>query len=202
MVVKTLHAQAQTTDEWLKQKETQVKYLVEQIGALNVYAGVLNKGYSIARNGLANVFNSKTGDYRQHSAYFLSLWKVNPGVRDYTKVLSIQQMKGEIEKQYLSARSSTNKILNDREISYINSVYTALIDGCKDLVAELQMLLGDDELQLKDDERIQRIDKIYSAVQDRYQFAQSFANEIKLLCAARLKEENEVSKIHFLYGIK
>src|SRR6188768_3427858 len=91
---------AQTVDEWLKQKETQIKYLVEQIGALKAYGEEMNKGYDIAHNGLTNVFNSKGGDYQLHSNYFLSLWRVKPGVKSYSKVLSILNMKAVIEKQY------------------------------------------------------------------------------------------------------
>jgi 3-phenylpropionate/cinnamic acid dioxygenase small subunit len=49
---------AQTFDEWFKQKETQIKYLVEQIGALKAYGEVVKRGYDIAHNGLTNVFNS------------------------------------------------------------------------------------------------------------------------------------------------
>ncbi len=34
---------AQTSAEWLSQKKTQKKYLVQQIAALDVYAGYLSK---------------------------------------------------------------------------------------------------------------------------------------------------------------
>ena len=193
---------AQTFDEWFKQKETQIRYLVEQIGALKAYGEVINKGYDIAQNGLSNVFNSKEGDYQQHSNYFLSLWKVKPSVKSYSKVLSALSMKTDIEKQYRLIKSSTTKFLNDKERSYVNNVYLSLISGCNDLVDELATVIDDDQLQLKDDERIQRIDKICLDMQDRYQFSQSFANEIKLLVLSRLKEANEVNKSYSLYGIK
>lgn len=193
---------AQTFDEWFKQKETQIKYLVEQIGALKAYGEVINKGYDIARNGLTNVFNSKEGDYRQHSNYFLSLWKVKPGVKSYSKVLSTLSMKAGIEKQYRLIKYSTTEFLNDRERSYVNNVYLSLNNDCNDLVDELTTVINDDQLQLKDDERILRIDKIYLDMQDRYQFSQSFANEIKLLVLSRLKERNDVNKSYSLYGIK
>jgi hypothetical protein len=193
---------AQTFDEWFKQKETLIKYLVEQIGALKAYGEVMNKGYDIAHNGLANVFNSKDGDYQQHSNYFLSLWKVKPGVKSYSKILSILSVKAAIEKQYRLMNSSATEFLNDKERSYVDNVCLNLTKGCNDLTAELEMVANDDQLQLKDNERIQRIDKIYLEMQDRYQFSQSFANEIKLLVIARLKERNEVGKLSSLYEIK
>jgi hypothetical protein len=198
----TLNSNAQTFDEWFKQKETQIKYLVEQIGALKAYGEVVNKGYDIAHNGLTNVFNSKEGDYRQHNNYFLSLWKVKPNVKSYSKVLSILGMKADIGKQYRLIKSSTTDFLNDKERSYVNSVYTSLVSDCDDLISEMNMVINDNQLQLKDDERIQRIDKIYFEIKDRYQFSQSFANEIKLLVISRLKEGNDVNKLYLLYGIK
>lgn len=193
---------AQTFEEWFKQKETQIRYLVEQIGALKAYGEVINKGYDIAHNGLTNVFNNKEGDYRQHSNYFLSLWKVKTSVKSYSKVLSTFSIKADIEKQYRLIKSSTTGFLNDKERNYVNSVYDNLISDCNDLAGELQMIINNDQLQLKDDERIQRIDKIYLDMQDRYEFSQLFANEIKLLAINRGKEGKEVNKLYSRYGIK
>jgi len=202
LVINAGMVHAQTFDEWFRQKETQIKYLVEQIGALKAYGEVINKGYDIAHNGLTNVFNSKEGDYKQHSNYFLSLWKVKPSIKSYSRISSILSMKADIEKQYLLIKSSATEFLNDKERTYVNSVYGNLINSCNDLADELKMIINNDQLQLKDDERIQRIDKIYVEMQERYQFSQSFANEIKLLVMDRLKEVNDVSKLNSLYGIK
>lgn len=201
-VVNASFINAQTFDEWFKQKETQIKYLVEQIGALKAYGEVINKGYDIAHNGLTNVFDSKERDYQQHSNYFLSLWKVKPGVKSYSKASGILSMKAEIEKQYRAVKSLATEFLYDEERSYINSVYANLVTGANDLANELQMIIRDDQLQLKDDERIRRIDTIYFQMQDRYLFSQSFANEIKQLIISRLKEGKDLSKLNSLYGIR
>ena len=202
LVINAGMVHAQTFDEWFRQKETQIKYLVEQIGALKAYGEVINKGYDIAYNGLTNVFNSKEGDYKQHSNYFLSLWKVKPSIKSYGRISSILSMKADIEKQYRLIKSSATAFLNDKERTYVNSVYGNLINSCNDLADELKMIINNDQLQLKDDERIQRIDKIYGEMQDSYQFSQSFAREIKLLVISRLKDVNDVSKLNSLYGIK
>lgn len=45
-------AEAQTFDEWFRQKKTQKKYLVQQIAALKVYLGYLKEGYEIAQKGM------------------------------------------------------------------------------------------------------------------------------------------------------
>lgn len=201
-LVVTLFLKAQTVDEWLKQKETQVRYLVEQIGAIKAYGAVLNKGYEIAHTGLTNIFNSREGDFVQHRAYFLSLSKVKPAVKRFSKVLSAFDMKAGMEKQYGLLNSSASAFLNEKERTYLDAVYRSLLSGCHDLAEELKMVISDGQWQLSDDERMERIDKIYIQMQDRYMFFQSFLNEIKLLVALRRKEGNDADSLYSLYGIK
>lgn len=186
------NSHAQTFDEWFKQKETQIKYLLEQITALEAYGQVINKGYDISQNGLTNIFNSKEGDFRLNGNYLRSLWKVRAGIKSYSKVSAIFGMKADIEKCSRLIKSSTTEFLNDTERSYVDNFYHSLESDCHDLAGELQMVINDDLLQLKDDERIQRIDQIYRQMQDRDQFSQSFANEIKQLVISRVKEEKKL----------
>ncbi len=193
---------AQTFNEWFKQRKTQIKYLVEQIGALKAYGEIVNRGYAIADKGLASIVNSKEGDYRQHDGYFLSLWKVKTGVRSYPKVPAIYTMKAAIENQRQWIKSGVTDFLNGNERLYVNSVYANLSKGCNDLANELEMVLIEDQLQLKDDERIARIDRIYLEMQDRYAFSRSFSNQIKMLAASRLKEKIEMGQLSSLYGLQ
>jgi hypothetical protein len=109
---------AQTFDEWFKQKETQIKYLAEQISALQSYGEVINKGYAIAHDGLTNIFNSKGEDYKQHHDYFLSLLKVKTPIKNYSKALTIYKLETEIEKQQWLSQSSITGYLNDKERGY------------------------------------------------------------------------------------
>lgn len=201
LLVYSVLANAQTFDEWFKQKETQIKYLVEQIGALKAYGEIINKGYDIAHNGLTNVFGSKERDYQQHSNYFLSLLKVKADIRNYSKIADIFKMESDVERQFHMMGFSTD-YLSSREKNYINAVFTNLIQECIDLSDQLNMILNDGQLQLKDDERIQRIDKIYLEMQDRYEFSQLFSNEIKFLVIHRVKEERELNRLSWLHGLK
>jgi hypothetical protein len=58
------------------------------------------------------------------------------------------------------------------------------------------------ELEMKDDERLKRIDAIHSAMQDKYTFVQGFSNEAKLLAASRISEQKDIQTIRALNGIK
>ena len=192
---------AQTFDEWFRQKETQIKYLIEQIGALRAYGEVINKGYDITHNGLATIFKSKDSDCIQHSSYFLSLWKVKLGIKSYSRVLSIYQMKAAIEKQYQAIHYPA-EFLSTKDEAYINDVFSNLLNECSALTGDLQMVISDNQLELKDDERIARIDKIFFQMQDRYQFSQSFSSQVNVLVISRLGEKHELDKLSSLYGIQ
>src|SRR5438093_6658250 len=91
---------AQTFSEWFEQKETQKKYLIEQIAALQTYLGYVQKGYSIAQKGLTTISNIKNGEFNLHTDYFNSLRSVNPNIKSCAKVADIIAMQLRIVQAY------------------------------------------------------------------------------------------------------
>ena len=71
---------------------------------------------------------------------------------------------------------------------------------CEQDIEELLLVITSAELEMKDDERINRLDKAFESMLDKYQFTQSFSNHIKVLYLQKEQEErnNEASKK--LYG--
>src|SRR3954469_16187075 len=86
-------SQGQTFSEWFRQKKTQKKYLIEQIAALQVYTGYLEKGYSIVIEGLSQISNIKHSDFDLHADYFSSLKYINPSIKNYKVAYAIIDMK-------------------------------------------------------------------------------------------------------------
>jgi len=95
-----------------------------------------------------------------------------------------------------------NGSFNGNEISYINGVFGRLMDDCTEVIDELITVTTNGNLEMKDDERLKRIDVLYSDMQDKYTFVQSFSNEAKLLGASRIKEQNDIQSSRALNGIK
>lgn len=93
-------------------------------------------------------------------------------------------------------------LFNAGEVNYIFKVFTNLLSDCADVIEELITVTTDGELEMKDDERLKRVDALYSNMQDNHTFAQSFAGEIKLLTVQRMKEKNDVQTSQLLIGIK
>lgn len=195
---------AQTFDEWFKQKKTQKKYLIQQIAALKVYKGYVQKGYSIAKEGLTAIGNIKKGDFNLHSDFFSSFKTVNPSIRNYAKVADIIAFQVKVIQTYKTAytHAQSFSLFSSNEIDYIYKVFTNLITYSTADIDELVKVITANELEMKDDERLKRIDAIHTSIQDKYSFAKSFAEEVKVLAIARTKDKDNIESSRRLYGIK
>ncbi|WP_423147796.1 hypothetical protein [Rubrolithibacter danxiaensis] len=196
--------QAQTFSEWFRQKKTQKKYLIQQIAVLQVYLGYVNKGYSIAHKGLKTIRDLKHGELNLHTDYFNSLQNVNPKIRNYAKVADIIFLQQDIIQAYYHAYTKTKEsgAFNQDEINYIGRVFKRLLDDCAGTIDELITLTTNGKLEMKDDERLKSIDKLYTDMEDKYSFVKDFGNEAILLAAARMQVKNDTQISRALYGIK
>jgi len=195
---------AQTYDEWFRQNKTQKKYLLQQITALQQYIGYAQKGYSIATKGLNVIQNIKHGDFNLHNNFFNSLSAVNPGISKYSKVSAI------ITLQISIAKNAHNTIKNCRkenqlsgtELSYLQQVFNNLLSDCAINLNELFSLITDGEQQMKDDERLKRIDKLYKDMKDKKVFVQTFSESAKGLSLQRRNEKYDIEIGRKLNGLK
>ncbi len=196
--------QAQTFAEWFQQKKTQKKYLLQQIAALQVYIGYAQKGYNIAKEGLTTIGGFTRGEFNLHTDYFNSLKSVNPDIKRYAKVADIIALQIKIVQNYNRTYrqiNSSDAFSND-ELAYIGRVFGRLLDDCDKTLDELITITTDSKLEMKDNERMDRIDKLYLDMQDKFTFSQSFSNDAKSLAASRLKEKTDVQTSRVLQGIK
>jgi hypothetical protein len=184
----TIHAQ--TFDEWFRQNKTQIKYLVSQIAALEIYDGELNEGYTIDQNGLTDIFDYKKGEYGLHNDYFSSLKAVNPSVAGYSRISDIISYQQSIMEQFKKVLAKKN--ITSGEMSYLQSVYNHMTTECIKSLNELTDLVTAGTYTMKDDERIKRIDAIYADMKDKYAFTQSFTSEANLLSGERASEQNDI----------
>ena len=184
----------QTYDEWIRQKKTQEKYLLEQIAAFKALTGYAEKGYSIVSGGLNTIKDIKHGDFTLHNNYFSSLSLVSPTVKKYCKVAAIIAIQISIEKQISGTIKSCKKanMLLSSELKYLSIVFNNLLDVCAKNLDELFALITNNETQMNEDERIQRIDKLYEDIKDKQMFATSFSHSAKGLSIQRLNELNDI----------
>lgn len=202
--VVSLPLHAQTWSEWFQQKKTQKKYLLQQIAALQVYMDYAEKGYKIAGDGIHAVRDIKKGDFNLHEAFFKSLYQINPAIKKYAKVADILVFQFKIlksGKQTLKDVGSSKQFTSE-EIKYCASVFDFLFGECVKSVDELIDVITADKFQMKDDERLKRIDNIYTDMQDKYAFSASFSEDLGLLNAQRINEQAEINRSKTIKAIK
>ena len=203
-LVFSILANAQTLAEWTQQKKTQIQYLLDQIAANKVSIDYLEKGYEIARTGLNTIQNIKKGDFNLHLDFFGSLEIVNPKIKTYTRVADIIAYQVRIVKNISTTIKNLKESgqFNADELDYSKAVFENLLDECLKNVDELYLVITSDELQMTDDERIKRIDQLYTDMQDKYSFCQSFSKECSVLAMQRLSEQVEIMMSKKLNGVK
>lgn len=186
------------------QKKTRRELLLQQIAALKVYTGYLQKGYEIAKNGINTINDIKHGDFDLHNVFFDSYNKVNSAILNYAKVPAILSYADGIDK---ACNEAMIIIVNDQNFSpeeneYLKKVFTTLRDKTVEVINELKLVTSDGLFEMKDDERIEWIDRIYDNIKDKYVFVQSFSKGAQVLSAQRLHNETEINNSRALNGIK
>lgn len=192
---------AQTWDEWFKQKKTQKKYLVKQIALLRVYLGYLKKGYEIADKGLTTIHNIKNGDFNLHRDFFGSLKNVNPHIKNSAKVADIIAFQVYIIQNIKQVNNfcKNNEYFTPEEIRYVAAVYSNMLFLCDASISELLTIIRSNETEMKDDERLVRIDKLYDDMLDKHAFVQSFDSDVRLIAREQERETRSVERMHKQY---
>lgn len=196
-------APAQTWNEWFKQKKTQKKYLVKQIALLRLYLGYLKKGYEIADKGLTTIHNIKNGDFNLHRDFFGSLKNVNPHIANSAKVADIIAFQVYIIQDIKRVNSfcRDNEHFTPEEIRYVAAVYSNMLFLCDASISELLMIIRSNETEMKDDERLMRIDRLYDDMLDKHTFVQSFDNDVRLIAKEREREQRSIKLLRKQYDV-
>ncbi|WP_439879746.1 hypothetical protein ACSX1A_11215 [Pontibacter sp. MBLB2868] len=196
-------AQAQTFDEWFRQKETQKEYLVQQIAALQAYSGTLWQGYAIVRQGLSAVHHHKMGDLGLHQDFFSSLRRVNPTIAQTANVTDIIAWQAAIRRDFGNVTEALYQSgqLTPAELDYIDQVRAKALENCAWDMESLWQVLTADELELRDNERLRLLEEVHQRMLSTYRFTRSFLREAQSLALQRAKEQSAVEALQKLHGL-
>jgi hypothetical protein len=195
MILISCTVNAQTWEEWFQQKETQKKFLLQQIAALEVYYDYAKKGYDIATQGLATIQQIKNGDFNLHQEFFNSLRMVNPAIANWSRVSDIINLHIKIVKRVKEANDFLKETseFTKQERDYCFGVLKKIAEGSVSDLDELILITTIDTFSMKDDERVKRIEVLYEGMRERYEFLMAFCNEIKLLSLQRMHDKSELN---------
>ena len=197
-------AYTQTMDELLRQKETQKKYLLKQIAALQTHIGHVKKGISIAKKGLTTISDLKNSELNIHRIFFSSLKEVNPEIKNFPRVaetiaLQIKIIKS-IKNTYKELRDTD--LFDLTELDYISKAFSKVLAYSYEDIEQLTDVITSNLLEMKDDQRFERINSIYYRMQNHYRFAENFKAEARLLVIQRIKENSDIKTSRLINGIK
>jgi len=177
----------QTWEEIFKQRKTQLKYSLEQIVALKAYAEVAKKGYGIVSSGLNTVKDITKGEFNLHSVFINGLKTINSIIRKDARIGETIALQLEIKKAFSKDSQGTYSASNQ---SYIAEVKEWIFKECNADLNELLTVITSGKLEMSDDERLKRIDKIYRSTKDKAEFTQYFQSQVGLLNRQREIEQS------------
>jgi len=181
---------AQTWSEFFQQKKTQKQYLLEQLVALKIYAGYLEKGYEIAGDGLGIVRGFKNGEFGLHEVFFSSLKTISPLISANPRMIYLISMEQEIFR--ISRRNYADNLFGLAEMNFIVGVQTDLGKSFEADLELLSLILEWGKLELTEVERFDRLNRLYEQVCERYQSATDFDASVRLLLTQKTKSLKEL----------
>lgn len=190
-----LSAQSFSFSDLFGQSKKQLNYYEQQIAAYNAFESELKQGYNVVAHGLNGIAAINTAELNAHSAYYSSLKQPSAVVRNNTQVQDIVGWQTQIVASFSQSFSG----LTATEQSYVESVKSNLLNECNADMTDLQNLLASGTLQMSDDQRLKRLNKLHGDMQDKYLFACHFCNSIKLLAISRSKDNNDNQTLTTLY---
>lgn len=190
----SLPTHAQTFEEWWKQKDTQKKYLAEQIVALKAYGAVLKEGYEVASKGLGLLHTIQNGDYAQHETYFSSFSAVNPQVKKHPQAKSTIALYSKTRQLTLQIPTKllVENTFTASEEKIIRYVFQSIAKDCDNILIELEPLLENNELRMGDSERAIQLKKKYDSMLEAYGYTVRFYQNCQNLSLSRKKESRSI----------
>lgn len=184
----------------MTQNKKETKRQAEQIAYLKIYAELIKKGYKIAREGLDLIGDIKNKDFLQHKNYFKSLATVSSAVRKDPKAAEISELAKRALIVYYRdwPRIGASPYLTENEKQYISGVFERMLQDCGQLLQELETLLTDDKLVMKDGERMARMDQINRQMTDCERLLRQFSHQALFLHGSRKKQQETSILIHQL----
>lgn len=193
-------SQAQTYAEFFKQKKTQKKYLLQQIVALKVYAGYLKKGYQVVDGGLSTIRDITNGEFKLHDAFINSLKRVSPIIKNDVRIAEIISLQISILKAFGNLKGYD--FLSAENLAYVGLVADAVSRECFGDLEELLLIITSDRLEMKVDERLARLDKVYGSMLDKSAFTQDFFSNAALLIHQRQADQKDLNDIVRMFHFK
>jgi len=195
---------AQLLGGFFSQQATQRQLMTEQIAGYQIYLNALHAGYTIKTKGLGNALNLKGATKDLHAGHIDELSEVQSAIANDPKVKTIRDLRLQITTLFANETAFQQKAaqLNTKELTYYGQVRDHLFDLADQDMNSLNDLVTSGKLQMTDEARLERLDKLYTAMKDKLAFAGSFTTKAHNLALSRQHTQAEKQQVRKLYGIQ
>jgi hypothetical protein len=120
---------------------------------------------------------------------------VNPSIRNSIKISYILAYQKKIveDLRNLNRWCQGNEQFSASEREELSLLQKNLLQKGNDSLDELTLVITPSNAEMKDDERLERIDGIYTEMRDRYIFVQTLNDQAKSLALSRSKALHEIN---------
>ncbi len=91
--------------------------------------------------------------------------------------------------------------LSADQLGYLSDVREKVNSECASDLKELLLVITSGKLEVSDDERIKRLNRIYSSMQDKSAFTQDFCSDVGLLIRQKENEQEAIKRLRRYYEI-
>lgn len=189
---------AQNYNEIFRQKKTQEKYLLKQLAYLKLYADQVWKGYKLVSGGLETINDFTSGEFKLHEAFISALSKVSSLVRKDFRLEEIVKFQFGINSSF-KALVKSSAIGEAPNQDYYRAVREKIMAECNADLDELLDVVLSGDLEMNDAERLARLKKIHSSMQEKASFTRWFCTEAQLLSQAQKRELIDIKELRRLY---
>ncbi len=188
----------------IAQELEQLQLDYQKLAGLKSILKQMYQGYELVNKGYNAVKNVSKGNYTLHEAFLDGLMVVSPTVRKYPRVMDIINDQSELVSEYKSSYGAfkQDSHFNPDEISYMTDVYNHLITSSLSNLNTLTTIMSDNKLRMSDNERLQAIDRVYTAGHDQLTFLRQFNNNTQTVAIQRAQQTSDQETLKKLYGIQ
>jgi len=194
---------AQVLGGFFNQNSTRKTDNEEQISVLQAFITVAEKGYSIVESGLSTIKGIKTGEFNLHSTFYASLESINPAVGNMGEVAEIVALQLATAERVNAAlaRYRQSGSMGADDMTVIGQAFQTVVNaGTADINTLIQIITAS-QLQMTDDQRMERIRELDAAGKARYELAAGFTDEADMLSLQRQAEVAQIATLQGLYGV-
>jgi hypothetical protein len=182
----------------------QLQLDIEKLAQLKMMLSNMYSGYNMLISSYNNIKDQSLANFNLHKNFLDGLLTISPAVRNDPAINEIFSIQAQIISAYNDTYQKINRtgVFNAGELDYFNKGYAKINKQTDQNLADLQLLIAPDKLQMNEAERLSAIQRIHTDMETQLSAIRSFTKKVNTLSAMRLQMKKENETIRNSFGIQ